>query len=73
MTGATQENNLSEIWTVRQVASYLQVDRKTAYVLVRDHGLPVRKVGKGLRFKRGDVLRWLDGKSCDLHSRRKSP
>jgi excisionase family DNA binding protein len=46
--------------TVRDVATYLNVDEKTVYRLAKRGGLPGFKVAGAWRFKRSDLDRWID-------------
>lgn len=48
-----------EILTIDELAEYLKVSRVTINRL-RDRGLPWFKVGKNVRFKKNEVLKWLD-------------
>jgi excisionase family DNA binding protein len=38
------------LWTVHDVAKYLRLHPNTIYILVKDMGLPMTKVGKSMRF-----------------------
>lgn len=51
--------------TVRQVAAYMSVNRKTAYRLAQRRGLPAFKGSGAWRFKREDIDLWIE--------RRKTP
>ncbi|GLS26287.1 methylation-associated defense system helix-turn-helix domain-containing protein MAD1 [Marinibactrum halimedae] len=56
-----------EILTLKEVADYLKLAEKTAYRLAAEGKLPGFKVGGGWRFKREDVLQWIENqknKSC---------
>jgi excisionase family DNA binding protein len=46
--------------TTEEVAEMLGVCARTVTNLVRDRGLPARRVGRSLRFFRGDVLAWME-------------
>lgn len=46
--------------TVREVASYLGVDEKTIYRLVKRGELPGFKVAGTWRFKKGDIDQWIE-------------
>jgi hypothetical protein len=53
---------LAPLWTVQDVAEFLQVPVQTVYSWrARRAGPPARKVGKYLRYRPDDVIRWLDG------------
>ena len=49
-----------EILTIKEVAEYLKLSEKTAYRLASDGKLPGFKVGGSWRFKREDVLAWIE-------------
>ena len=49
-----------EILTLKEVAEYLKLAEKTAYRLAADGKLPGFKVGGSWRFKREDVLSWIE-------------
>ncbi len=44
---------------VEDAAELLRVPRSTLYELVRSRHLPHIKVGRGLRFTRADLARWI--------------
>ena len=46
--------------TVREVASYLNVDEKTIYRLAKRGALPGFKVAGTWRFKKGDIDGWIE-------------
>ena len=49
-----------EILTLKEVAEYLKLAEKTAYRLALAGKLPGFKVGGSWRFKREDVLQWIE-------------
>jgi len=49
-----------EILTLKEVAEYLKLAEKTAYRLAAEGKLPGFKVGGSWRFKREDVLTWIE-------------
>jgi len=49
-----------EILTLKEVAEYLKLAEKTAYRLAAEGKLPGFKVGGSWRFKREDVLIWIE-------------
>ncbi len=51
-----------EILTLKEVAEYLKLAEKTAYRLAAEGKLPGFKVGGSWRFKREDVLHWIEEK-----------
>ena len=59
-----------EILTLKEVAGYLKLAEKTAYRLAADGKLPGFKAGGSWRFKREDVLSWIESqKSNSNHSK----
>jgi excisionase family DNA binding protein len=50
----------SSAMTVREVASYLNVDEKTIYRLAKRGDLPGFKVAGTWRFKKGDIDEWIE-------------
>ena len=51
-----------EILTVDEVAAYLKLAKKTIYKLVSTNELPPFRIGKFLRFKKAEVVEWLNNK-----------
>lgn len=49
-----------EILTLNEVADYLKLAEKTAYRLAAEGKLPGFKVGGSWRFKREDVMKWIE-------------
>ena len=50
----------NQAMTVRDVASYLNVDEKTVYRLAKRGELPGFKVAGAWRFKRADIEDWIE-------------
>ena len=50
------------ILTLKEVAAYLKLAEKTAYRLASEGKLPGFKVGGSWRFKREDILIWIEEK-----------
>ena len=50
----------NDILTLKEVAEYLKLAEKTAYRLAAEGKLPGFKVGGSWRFKREDVLLWIE-------------
>ncbi len=50
----------NDILTLKEVAVYLKLAEKTAYRLAAEGKLPGFKVGGSWRFKREDVLQWIE-------------
>ncbi len=55
----------SELLTTPQVLELLQIGRTKLWELVREGAFPAYRIGgsrnSGLRYRRGDVLGWLQG------------
>jgi len=49
-----------EILTLKEVADYLKLAEKTAYRLAAENKLPGFKVGGSWRFKKEDILQWIE-------------
>ncbi len=50
---------MSEILTVREVASLLKINEKTAYKLAAKGEIPGFKVGGSWRFERSEIESWI--------------
>ncbi|HAU4024224.1 TPA: helix-turn-helix domain-containing protein [Legionella pneumophila] len=48
-----------EIFTIKEVASYLKLAEKTAYRLASEGKLPGFKVGGSWRFRNSEIDRWI--------------
>jgi len=48
-----------ELWTVKDVATFLDFHKNTVYKLLENGKLPVIRIGREIRFKRGDIEDWL--------------
>lgn len=49
-----------EILTIKEVAAYLKIKEKTAYRLVAEGKIPGFKVGGSWRFRREEIVAWID-------------
>lgn len=57
----SRDNAMSdEIMTLKEAADYLKLAEKTAYRLAAEGKLPGFKVGGSWRFKREDILKWIE-------------
>ena len=54
--------------TVREVATYLNVDEKTIYRLAKRGEIPGFKVAGTWRFKKGDIDAWIEARKADATS-----
>ena len=48
-----------QLWTIAQIAKYLNVDKFTVYRLIASGKIPAFKVGNQWRFKKRLIERWL--------------
>ena len=55
------ESETPETLTVREVAAFLRVDRKTVYTAVARNQIPFRRIGRKIRFHRAALALWLQG------------
>jgi excisionase family DNA binding protein len=51
--------NADSILTVEEAAKYLQIPKGTIYQLTHRREIPFNKVGRSLRFRKGDLDSWL--------------
>lgn len=61
------------IMTVQELARYLRVHTMTVYRLIQRGDLPAARVGRGWRFRKDQVDRWLDGRAINSHADRTRP
>ncbi len=52
--------NDDPILTVRQVAEYLQLSRSKVYYMIQRRSIPFIRLGKNVRIRQSDLIRWLD-------------
>jgi excisionase family DNA binding protein len=55
------------IMTVEEVAKYLRVHTMTIYRLIQRGDLPALRVGRGWRFKKDQIERWLLDHETNSH------
>lgn len=48
--------------TLEETAQALRIDRKTMFSLIKEQGLPARRVGKGWRIDPEALRQWLSAK-----------
>ncbi len=56
-------SELPELWDAERLAGYLGVSKHYVYRLTSEHRIRFVRVGKGLRFRPGDVVAWLESQS----------
>ena len=54
-----------KLLTLKDLAEYLNVSRRTIYRLLNGEKLPAYRVGKHRRFKREDIDEWLKDQKID--------
>jgi len=52
--------NTESLWTVDDLATYLQLEPSTVRTMAREGKLPAIKVGRVWRFKRSDLAKFLE-------------
>ena len=64
--------DLPAVLTVDEVAELLRVDRKTAYAVIAEGGVPgVRRLGRCIRVSRDSLMQWLaEGDAAPRRRRR---
>jgi excisionase family DNA binding protein len=64
------ERDGNEVWTVDDVADYLKMGRQTVSRMAARGELPAKKVGRQWRFKREQIIAYLDTDiSADLREK----
>ena len=58
-------SNKDKLWTVKEVAEYLQLDEHTVYRMARKGEIPAYKVAGQWRFKRELIEKWLEEHRLD--------
>ena len=54
---------LGPILTVPETAEYLKLSKSKVYNLVQRNQIPHLKIGKNVRIRRSDLLKWLEKKA----------
>lgn len=54
-------HDATEILTVKQVVQFLGLDANIIYAKCAKGDIPFFKIGKGYRFKKADILKWVEG------------
>ena len=49
-----------DIWTIKEVATYLKIKEKTAYALVAQGKIPGFKVGGAWRFNKNKIIEFTE-------------
>jgi excisionase family DNA binding protein len=61
--------DISGIFTIKEVSDYLKVTERTIYRLAAGRQLPAFKVGGSWRFSRSEIDLWIKTQSCLSKSR----
>lgn len=61
--------DISGIFTIKEVSDYLKVTERTIYRLAAGQQLPAFKVGGSWRFSRSEIDSWIKTQSCLPKSR----
>lgn len=51
--------------TIRELAAYLKMAEKTLYRLAAEGSIPSFKVGGSLRFRKGEIDKWIKKQEAD--------
>ncbi|MFN4322329.1 MAG: methylation-associated defense system helix-turn-helix domain-containing protein MAD1 [Aeromonas media] len=57
-------DQLDEILTIDEVATYLKAGKRTVYRLAASGKLPAFKLGGTWRFRRGELDQWIASRIC---------
>lgn len=58
-----QEEKMSELKTIQEVMKMLGVSRSTVYRLIKNDGLPYKKIGGSTRFDVIEVREWMNSQN----------
>jgi excisionase family DNA binding protein len=67
-----QDKGTVPLWKVAEVAKYLRINSETVRTMTRAGKLPAIKVGHSWRFRRQEIISWLQRKTAEerrKHSR----
>ena len=51
---------MEEIYTIPEVARYLKLSKSKVYYLVQSGEIPHLKIGRNVRIRGADLLKWMD-------------
>ncbi len=68
IAGKEAPAGLEPLFSIREVAAYLQVSTSTVYRLIRDGALRGVRVGQPVRFTRGNIQDFLEGCAFDANA-----
>jgi len=61
------ENN-DQVFTIKELSSYLRIAESSLYKLVREGKIPGQKIGKTWRFYKPAIDSWLSEKNVDKNN-----
>jgi len=62
-SGAVVKVDLETLWTVRDVAAYLQVTEPTVRKMAKENRIPAYRLNERLwRFRQSEIVAWFDAK-----------
>ncbi|MEE8723290.1 MAG: helix-turn-helix domain-containing protein [Atopobiaceae bacterium] len=68
IAGKAAPAGLEPLFSIKEVAAYLQVSTSTVYRLIRDGALRGVRVGQSQRFTRGNIQDFLEGCAFDANA-----
>ena len=51
---------METIYTIPEVAEYLKMSKSKVYDLVKKGRIPFIKIGRNVRIRKSDLMKWLD-------------
>lgn len=54
---------METIYTVPEVAEYLKMSKSKVYYLIQRREIPYIKIGRNVRIRQEDLLKWLEKRS----------
>ena len=54
---------METIYTVPEVAEYLKMSKSKVYYLIQRREIPYIKIGRNVRIRQEDLVKWLETKS----------
>jgi len=61
-TNTQETRNFPEYLKIEDISAYLNIKSKTLYAMVESGDIPHYRIGRLIRFKRGDVDLWMEAK-----------
>jgi excisionase family DNA binding protein len=60
--GTFKDGKMSEFWTVKQVAEWLNVSTAKVYLMVDQRSIPCFRIDGTIRFRKKELQEWLEKK-----------